>query len=249
MSTFFGAPGRVLVSALLAALLAASCAAHAPRLAPRQAIDPAGVPGAVHTAAWDLAAVSFAPAERGFDYLQAGVFPVLLVFRNKGPGYPLISPAEVVGVAPQASFGAYGVAQAADMVAASTYFQSSAEAAFRGGVAGAVIGAGLGALMGAPWGGDAVWRGALVGGGFGALTGATMSLAQARGQLRLAVDDELHMWAWRAVPTPPGAVAVGYVYFPAGRGIDAVTVTIRAGSEVHSHTVPISPPPAPPPAG
>lgn len=237
-------------AAVLACLVLASCVVATPPPTPPALSEPAGIPGSVSSAEWDIAAVAYAEPGPGLDYSRAGLAPVLIVFRNRGGRHPMVDPVEVVGLAPGGRYASYPPIQAADVAGASTAFDESAKAALRGGAAGAVIGAGLGTLFGAlVGGGNALWQGALIGGGVGAITGAATSLPEARRQLRQDMEADLTTLALRPVPIPPYGLMGGYVYFPAGMGIGWVRLTVRVEGEAFSYELPISPPPPPRPSG
>lgn len=239
-------PGRAaatLTALVLAAVLLTSCVMGYPPPPALVLAEPASVPGAVSTAWWDVSAQGYADDGQGLDYSRAGLLPVLIVVRNKTPGYPLIDPAEVRGLAPGREYAPYPPYAAADVAEATTAFEESAKAAFRGGAAGAIIGAGVGTLLGAAvGGGDALWRRALIGGGLGAFTGAVASMPEARYQLRRGIETELETLALRPVPAPPYGMAAGYVYFPADAGIGWVRLTVRTQGTASSYDVPIAAP-------
>jgi hypothetical protein len=232
----------------LVALTLTSCVMGYPPPAALVLSEPAGVPGAVSTASWDVAAQAYADDGEGLNFSLAGLCPVLIVLRNKTAGYPLVDPAEVRGLAPGREYPPYPPLEAADVAEATTAFEESAKAAFRGGAAGAVIGAGVGTLLGAAVGGGAaLWRGALIGGGIGAFTGAVASMPEARYQLRRGIETELDTLALKPVPAPPYGMAAGYVYFPSGAGIGWVRVTVRSQGGVSTYDVPVAPPVQPVP--
>jgi hypothetical protein len=246
MNRSFRGPCRVVASLAalaLSAVLLTSCVMGYPPPPSLVLAEPAAIPGAVSTAWWDVAAQGYADDGQGLDFSRAGLMPVLIVLRNKTPGYPLVDPAEVRGMAPGREYAPYPPYQAADVAEATTAFDESAKAALRGGAAGAIIGAGVGTLIGAAAGGGAaLWRGALIGGGIGAVTGAATSMPEARHQLRRGIQTELETLALRPVPAPPYGLTAGYVYFPANAGIGWVRVTVRAQSATYSYDVSIAAP-------
>ncbi|QLA16883.1 hypothetical protein [Desulfolutivibrio sulfoxidireducens] len=249
MNPLFSGPARAIAAwaaAVAAALCLASCVVATPPPSPPAVFEPAGIPGSVSSAEWDIAAVAYAEAGPGLDYSRAGLAPVLIVFRNRGGRSPLVDPAEVLGLAPGGQYAPYPPYQAVDVAEATTAFDESAKAALRGGAAGAIIGAGLGTLFGAMvGGGDALWQGALIGGGIGAFTGAATSLPEARYQLRRDMEADLSCLALRPVPVAPFGLMAGYVYFPSGMGIGWVRLTVRVEGEAFSYELPIAPPPFP----
>lgn len=238
-------PGRVssrMTALVLCAFLLSSCVMGYPPPPALVLSEPAAVPGAVSTAAWDVAALPYVDDGAGLNYAVSGLCPVLVVLRNKTGDYPLIDPNEVRGLAAGREYVPYPPVQAADVAEATTAFEESAKAALRGATAGAVIGAGVGTLLGAAVGGGAaLWRGALIGGGIGAFTGAVTSLPEARYQLRRGIDTELETLALRPIPAPPYGLAAGYVYFPSGAGIGWVRLTVRDASGPATVDVPIAP--------
>ncbi|MDQ7830539.1 MAG: hypothetical protein RDU30_02295 [Desulfovibrionaceae bacterium] len=234
---------RAMAALMLAVFLLTSCVLGYPPPPALVLAEPSAIPGAVSTPAWDVAVQGYADDGQGLDFSKAGLMPVLVILRNKTPGYPLVDPAEVRGLAPGREYAPYPPLSAADVAEATSAFEESAKAILRGGVAGAVIGAGVGTLLGAAVGGGAaLWRGALIGGGIGAFTGAVSSLPEARYQLRRGIETELETLALRPVPAPPYGMTAGYVYFPAGAGIGVVRVTVRDQSAAYSYDVPIAAP-------
>ncbi len=245
MRRFVFAPraGRLAAAVLVSCLLAA-CAVYTPpnpQMGP--VTNPAVLPGAVRTAQWDIGATRYVWQGQGLNYYEAGLFPVLLLFNNHSGSYPVIYAQECRGIGVGgAEYPAYSVAQASEVVFASTAYKKSAEAAIVGGLTGAAVGAGLGALIGSAFNhGWGAGPGALIGAGAGAIGGATLSQQPTMEQYRASLYQEMSTYAWRAQPIAPGALVPGYLYFPANAGIHSVRVVMRVDNAMRTFIVPISP--------
>ena len=231
------------VLALLALqLFVWSCAATAPLPQPRRVADPATVSGAVHTANYDLAAVGYVYPGQGLNYATSGLYPVYLVFKNKGGAAPLVDPAEIRGVGSDGEYLAYTLDEATRLVFASESFKTDASNAVRTGTLGAVLGAGLGALLGAIGGGDNMWKGAVIGGAAGGMAGATYGAIESDMKLKSIVRDELRTYMWTDDQLPRDYTKVGYVYLPAGKGINELKIVVRNGEALESYAIPVSDP-------
>jgi hypothetical protein len=234
--------GRI-VTALVLACLLASCATYTP---PRPqlagVIEPAALPGAVRTADWDIGAEFYVWQGQGINYTEAGLLPVLLLFRNHSGRYPIIYAQECRGIgAGGAEYMPYSMEQAAEVLFASTAYKKSSEAAVVGGLTGAAVGAGLGALIGSGFnGGWGAGPGALIGAGVGAIGGAAMTQRPSMEQYRSTLYEEMAAYAWRPTPIAPTALAPGYLYFPANVGITSVRVLLRVENHTQHYTVPIT---------
>jgi hypothetical protein len=219
-----------------------SCASTAPLPQPRRVADPSTVSGAVHAANFDLAAVGYVYPGQGLNYASSGLYPVYLVFKNRGAGTPLVDPAEIRGVGADGEYLIYTLEEATRLVFASESFKTDASNAARTGTLGAVLGAGLGALLGAIGGGDNMWKGAVIGGAAGGMAGATYGAVESDLKLKSIVRDELRAYMWTNELVPANYTKVGYVYLPAGKGVNQLKIVVRNGAELESYTIPVSDP-------
>lgn len=234
-----------MAAVLVLALALASCATYTPPNPQiNGVVDPAMLPSAVRTAEWDLGAVRYAWGGHGINYYEAGLFPALLLVRNKSGHYPVIHPEECRGIGPGGvEYPPYPVAQAAEVVFASTAYKKSAEAAVVGGLTGAAVGAGLGALIGSGFNhGWGAGPGALIGAGVGAVGGAALSQQPSMDQYRATLYQDIATYSWRAAPIAPMGLMPGYLYFPANLGIHSLRVVLRFEHHAQTFVVPINNP-------
>ncbi len=230
------------------ALLASGCAANYRPAPPPVVMEPGALSGAIVAEEFELAAVRYQYPGAGFDLQKAGLAPVLLILKNKGPRYPLIWPEEARGLSGNNEYVPIPADQAADIVINSELGQETAKAAVRGALAGALIGGGLGALLAAPIGGNAVWQSALVGGGIGAFAGAATTIPRNAVELQAVIDQDLYNYSWKPLPAAPYATTGGYFYFQGPAAPSFLRVTIRTENDVDVHVVPIIDLPTPTPA-
>lgn len=231
------------VLALLALqLFVWSCASTAPLPQPRRVADPSTVAGAVKTDNYDIAAVGYVYPGQGLNYAASGLYPVYLVIKNHGGIAPTVSPNEIRGVGSDGEYLAYNLEEATRLVFASESFKTDATNAARTGTLGAVLGAGLGALLGAIGGGDNMWKGAVIGGAAGGMAGATYGAIESDMKLKSVVRDELRTYMWTDDQLLRDYTKVGYVYLPAGKGINQLKLVVRNGATLESYTVPVSDP-------
>ena len=207
-------------------------------------VDPAMLPSAVRTPQWDLGAVRYVWGGKGINYYEAGLTPVLLLVRNKSGANPIVYAEECRGIGPGGvEYPPYPVAQASEVVFASTAYKKSAEAAVVGGLTGAAVGAGLGALIGSGFNyGWGAGPGALIGAGIGAVGGAALTQQPSMEQYRATVYQDIATYAWRAAPIAPGGLMPGYLYFPANLGIHSLRVVLRYDQHAQTFIVPINNP-------
>ncbi|WP_043635697.1 hypothetical protein [Desulfovibrio sp. TomC] len=238
--------GPIKVLAVLVLCLAlASCATYTPPNPQiNGVVDPAMLPTAVRTAEWDIGAVRYAWSGKGINYYEAGLFPALLLVRNKSGYSPMVYAEECRGIGPGGvEYPPYPVAAAADVVFNSTAYKKSAEAAVVGGLTGGAVGAGLGALIGSGFnGGWGAGPGALIGAGVGILGGAALSQQPSMEQYRATLYQDIATYAWRAAPIAPMGLMPGYLYFPANLGIHSLRVVVRYNNLAQTYIVPISNP-------
>lgn len=243
-SSFFAGPVR-LAAVLALSLALAACAVYTPPNPQISGVvDPAALPSAVRTADWDVGAVRYVWNGHGINYYEAGLFPVLLLVRNKSGRVPVVYPEECRGIGPGGvEYPPYAVAQASDVVFNSTAYQKSAQAAVVGGLTGAAVGAGLGALIGSGFnGGWGAGPGALIGAGVGAVGGAALSQQPSMEQYRATVYQDIATYSWRAAPIAPMALMPGYLYFPASLSIHSLRVVLRYDNQAQTLVVPINNP-------
>ncbi len=243
MSAYAHVARTALVLALSLTLV--SCAVYTPPNPQISGVvDPATMPGAVHTAEWNIGAVRYVWKGQGLNYYEAGLFPVLLLFGNRSGRYPVVYAQECRGIGVNgAEYPAYSMEQAAEIVFASTAYKKSAEAAVVGGLTGAAVGAGLGALIGSGFNhGWGAGPGALIGAGVGAIGGAAVAQQPSMEQYRASLYQEMSTYAWRPSPVPPGGLVPGYLYFPANVGIHSVRLMLRVDNQMQTIIVPISEP-------
>jgi len=234
-----------LATVLVLALALVSCAVYTPPNPQISGVvDPAVLPGAARTAEWDIGAVRYVWSGQGLNYYEAGLFPVLLLLRNHSGRYPVIYAQECMGIGVNgAEYPPYSLAQATEVLFASTAYKKSSEAAVVGGLTGAAVGAGLGALIGSGFNhGWGAGPGALIGAGVGALGGAALSQQPTMEQYRESLYQEMSTYAWRPTPIAPTALMPGYLYFPANVGIHSVRVVLRVDNQMQTFIVPISNP-------
>ncbi|MGE4298751.1 MAG: hypothetical protein AB7E47_12035 [Desulfovibrionaceae bacterium] len=228
-------------------LMLSGCASTKPLPQPRRVMDPTTVNGAVLTPRWNIAAVGYGYYGEGLNYKEAGIEPVMLVFKNMAEnvpaeGLPVIHVDEVRGVSADGEFLAYSVPEAERLVFASESFGVSAANAAKPGAMGAVVGAGLGALIGMIGGGDQIWKGAAIGGVLGGAAGAATGAIGSESDLKKVISEELYRYVWTEEAAQPNYTKIGYLYFPGTVGIDSVTVTVRQGGDAQTYKLPIAMP-------
>lgn len=216
-----------------------SCTPTDPLPQPRRVVDPTGIPGAVHTPNWDIAAISYEYSGQGIDYRKSGLEPVFLVFRNKSRLTPRILIDDIHGKGRKDTFLPYSTAEAERLVFASEHFKLNAKNALKSGTLGAVIGAGLGAILGSITGGDAIASGAALGAGIGGISMGVASVPEAQRKLKRIIGQDLEQHAWKEGAIGPEMTRMGYVYFPAEQGIDGLSLSVRTDSGVQTYNVPV----------
>lgn len=228
-----------LLAVMLLSLVA--CQATKPLPQPRRVVDPAQVEGSAQSQRWDLGAIHYEHFGQGMDYREAGLDPVFLVFKNKSLQTPTVRIEEVRGVGADGEYLAYTLDEATTLVFASEAFSTTMANASRTGALGAFLGAGLGALAGTIGGGDNIWKGAAIGAGVGALAGgAAGTMANSEADLKRTIRSELTQYGWNEEPIPADYTRVGYVYLPAGRGIESLKVIVRVDGQVLPYTMRIA---------
>ncbi|NJB66998.1 hypothetical protein GGQ74_000638 [Desulfobaculum xiamenense] len=235
----------VVLVVLVSMLAALGCQPTRPLPQPRRVVDPSTVDGAVVTPRWDIAAVAYEHFGQGMDYAEAGLAPVFLVFRNKSLQAPVVQVEEVRGQGVDGEYLAYSLEEATSLVFASESFRNTAYNAGRSAALGSFLGAGLGALIGTIGGGDNIWKGAAIGAAGGALAGgAAGAYGSSERDLKQVIRRELTQYGWNDEPLPSDYTRVGYLYFPADRGVSSVSLVVRVGGEILSYKVPVANPAA-----
>ncbi len=207
-----------------------------------KSIDPAGFSQSIQDARWSISAVDYEYSGDGFNYSSTKLKPVLLVFKNKGPGQPQVLLEDVRGQGVDSDFLVYSTDEAIRLAANSAGFKEGAKSILRGGGVGAAIGAGLGALVGLVVTGNpnAVWQGAVIGGAMGGVAGGVSGMGRSSQELRQALQTDLEGHAWHEDPITVGTTRQGYLFLPARQGITAVKFTVRSESGDVEYTLPIA---------
>lgn len=223
--------------------LAFGCAARQGVPQPKRAWVVEGLPGAVKADGYEIAAVQYRWYGEGFDYSETDVAPILLVFNNNSPEKPQVLALETVGRGFDGDWKPYDVNEATRIIHSSQAFRRGAERTAVGAFVGAAVGAGLGALLGLIGGGGAaVWQGALFGTAIGGVGGGVGG-AGGGADLPRRIYDELAHFAWKENPLPAYFTQAGYIYFPTGKGINRLRVTVRTESKVKTYEVGVAPAP------
>ncbi|WP_461211120.1 hypothetical protein [Desulfocurvus sp. DL9XJH121] len=231
------ATARLVLASMLLSLVV-GCQPTQPLPQPRKVVDPAEVAGSVQEPRWDIGAINYEHFGQGMDYTEAGLEPVFLVLKNKSLQSPVVRVEEARGVAADGEYLPYSLDEATRLVFASETFKTTTANAAKTGAVGAVLGAGLGALVGFIGGGDNIWKGAAVGAAGGALLGgAAGTYASSERDLKNAIRRELADYQWTDEAVPADYTKVGYIYFPADRGIEKVKLVLRVDGQIMRYTV------------
>ncbi len=231
---------NVFILLVVVALACTSCGKRQPLPQPRKVADPSMLAGAVNTPDWDLAAVAYEYTGQGINYLEAGVLPVFVIFKNKSAMQPDLKMDEARGVAPGGEYLPYSLQEAERLIFDSEAFANTASNVARTGSIGAIAGAGLGALIGLVGGGDNIWKGAVIGGTIGAGAGGIYGGVGSEDDLKKAVREDLAHYSWSDVPVPADYTKVGYAYLPNNVGITALKVVVRTPDGSKTYTLPFS---------
>ncbi len=233
---------RKLIVLLAAVFFICACAPSGPVPQPRRVVDPGDIPGAVHAPDWDIAAVGYAYSGKGVNYRKAGLEPVFLVFRNKSGEQPRLARDDVHGIGNKGTFLPYSPQETERLVFASETFKETTKNALKSGGFGAFIGAGLGAILGSISGGDAIASGAAIGAGAGGLAAGAATVPRSEDKVRDVIRRDIHSHAWKENPIPEQKTRMGYVYLPAEKGIDRVSLRVRTDHRVEKYTIPVTAP-------
>ncbi|WP_462323471.1 hypothetical protein [Desulfoplanes sp.] len=215
-----------------------ACAPTNPLPQPRKVVDPSQVDDAVKTPQWDIAAIRYVYSGQGLDYSKADLEPVFLVFKNIGQLRPRVLVEEIRGLGGDGDYLAYSTDEAVRLVFASETFTQTAKNALKSGGLGAALGGGLGAII-SMFTGDNVLAGAGMGAAVGGAAFAAGSLPEAEAKLQRTIRQELNQYAWKESPIPPSYTRMGYVYLPGNKGVDRMSITVRAGKELETYVLPL----------
>ncbi|HAR95741.1 MAG TPA: hypothetical protein DCR97_07240 [Deltaproteobacteria bacterium] len=213
----------VLVFCCFTALLLPGCSAYKQQVVPFKM--PSSYPNATEVAGATIASKAYDDSQEaqnvfGFDIRGAGVFPVQVIFDNRGP-HPLeIAPDQTFLVDEQGNlWPVLDSGLVYNRVAKKTELGRVAPEAGKGsllgGVAGAVIGAAIGIVSGSNVGG-AAGKGAVIGAAAGATFGGAKGLADRDPQTQIREDLERRSLESR--PIRPYEIAHGFIFFPGEAG-------------------------------
>ncbi|GAU09606.1 hypothetical protein [Desulfoplanes formicivorans] len=215
-----------------------ACAPTSPLPQPRRVVDPSQVHNAIKTPEWDIAAIKYEYSGQGLDYSKADLEPVFLVFKNIGQSTPKVLEEEMRGVGTDGDYLPYSTDEAVRLAFASETFKQTAKNALKSGGLGAALGGGLGAII-TMFTGDNVLVGAGMGAAVGGAAFAAGSLPEAEAKLERNIKQELVQYAWKSTPIPPSYTRMGYVYLPANKGIDRMSITVRSGQRLETYVLPL----------
>lgn len=206
-------------SFLLLFLLACSCAKYERQVVPFQL--PSAMPNATQVSGATLAAKAYndkktAESEFGFDILGSGVYPVQVVFDNRG--------AHPIEIVPNQTFltdvenktwpildASLAYARIYKKTEYGNVAPEAGKAAVIGGAAGAIIGAAVGIVAGRSVG-EYVGKGAAAGAAGGVLLGGGKGLTEKDPTREIRQDLQERSLENRAVK--PSEVAYGFIFFP-----------------------------------
>jgi len=209
----------VLFSLCVTAFLVTGCASYKQQVVPFKM--PSAYPNATEVAGATIAAKAYddsAEAQNafGFDIRGAGVFPVQVIFDNRGP-HPLeIAPDQTFLVDEQGNLWpvldsglVYNrVAKATEM---GRVLPEAGKGSLLGGAAGAILGAAIGIVSGSNVG-SAAGKGAALGAAAGATIGGVKGASDRdpQGQIR----EDLERRSLESRPVRPYEIAHGFIFFP-----------------------------------
>lgn len=233
----------VLIVCCLSGLLLAGCSAYKQQVVPFKM--PSTYPNATEIAGATIAAKAYddsgeAQNAFGFDIRGAGVFPIQVIFDNRGP-HPLeIAPDQTFLVDEQGSLWpvldsglVYNrVAKKTDM---GRVLPEAGKGSLWGGAAGAILGAAIGIVTGTNVG-SAAGKGAAMGAAAGATIGGVKGAADRNPQVQIREDLERRSLESR--PVRPYEIAHGFIFFPgeAGRSRE-LRLRLREIDTKQSHAV------------
>lgn len=206
-----------LVAALLVSLF--GCTRYETKIQPLKM--PSAYPNATQLGDTLIGAEAYSDSKKaeeafGFDIRGAGVFPVRVVFDNKGK-----SPLEIVSSQTflvDIENNAWPVLDqnlAYERLSKKTEFGEAlpqgAKYGALGGLAGGIIGAAIGIVSGSSVG-DAAMKGAAAGAAAGATIGAAKGLTD--GEVQDRIQDDLTKRSLENRPIKPMEIAYGFIFFP-----------------------------------
>lgn len=204
---------------LILAFLAGSCASYERQVVPFQL--PSALPNATQVSGATLAAKAFndkksAEAAFGFDIMSTGVYPVQVVFDNKGT-----HPIEIV---PNQTFITDVENQTWPILDAQLAYErinkkteygkvmpEAGKGALLAGTAGAIVGAAIG-IVGGQNVAEYAAKGAAVGAAGGATLGGAKGLTDTESSRQIREDLQQRSLENRAVK--PSEIAYGFIFFP-----------------------------------
>jgi hypothetical protein len=203
--------------------LLAGCASYNQQVVPFKM--PSAYPNATEVAGATVAAKAYDDSQEaqnafGFDIRGAGVFPVQVIFDNRGP-HPLeIAPDQTFLVDEQGNlWPVLDSGLVYNRVAKKTELgrvaPEAAKGSLLGGAAGAILGAAIGIVSGTNVG-SAAGKGAALGAAAGATIGGARGLSDRDPQAQIREDLERRSLESR--PVRPYEIANGFIFFPGEAG-------------------------------
>ena len=199
-----------------------------------------------------------APDDVPLDLLQAGVFPIRLIFTNRRDGEVVIDPSQFFCLSGDTPYKSYPPQRAIGLVVQSDVFKE------------ALKGTSVGPLLRSIFGGEIIFtaatssvggvvRGGLIGGASGAATSATRTVMgranQYKDALTKLLSDQAEMNALKPQTLLPGFTTDGILYCPSTVDVRAIRLTVydRTNEEpiallcpLPAPTQPVIPPNGPP---
>jgi hypothetical protein len=233
----------VLVLCCVTGSLLAGCSAYKQQVVPFKM--PSAYPNATEVAGATIAAKAYDDSQEaqnafGFDIRGAGVFPIQVIFDNRGP-HPLeIAPDQTFLVDEQGNLWpvldsglVYNrVAKKSEM---GKVLPEAGKGSLWGGAAGAVLGAAIGIVTGTNVG-SAVGKGAAAGAAMGATIGGVKGASDRDPQTQIREDLERRSLESR--PVRPYEIAHGFIFFPGESGRSKeLRIRLREMDTKQSHAV------------
>lgn len=233
----------VLVLCCATGFLFAGCSAYKQQVVPFKM--PSAYPNATDVAGATIAAKAYDDGQEaqnafGFDIRGAGVFPVQVVFDNRGPHPIEIAPDQTFLIDEQGNMWpvldsglVYNrVAKKTEM---GKVLPEAGKGSLWGGAAGAILGAAIGIVTGTNVGsaaGKGAAAGAAVGATVGGVKGATDRDPQAQ------IREDLERRSLESRPVRPYEIAHGFIFFPGESGRSReLRIRLREMDTKQSHAV------------
>lgn len=212
-------PKRYFVLILAVTFVTVSCASYERQVVPFQL--PSVMPNAAQVSGATIAAKDFpnkkdAEAAFGFDIVGSGVYPIQVVFDNKG-SHPIeiVANQTFMTDTDNKTWPILDAGLAYDRIHKKTQFgkiaPESTTAGLLGGAAGAVVGAAIGIVAGHSVGEFAA-KGAAVGAAGGVLMGGAKAVTDTEPGRQIREDLQQRSLENRAVK--PNELAYGFIFFP-----------------------------------